>query len=171
MFCKIKPSRPLTATGSQSHSSVSSTRLSVQREERLFVWAGGEQPGREAVFGFRLQLHNGRKAVGEFALGTRGREEEAAVSFKFKLCSETCDFLFLITSLNDPGFGTINPGWLRPGPTLICWSCSSRCAHTVRLGSLVWYGSQYQPVNVLSVYLGGNWILWILSYISAVYSI
>ena len=66
--------------------------------------------------------------MGEIGLGTRGgrggeeeeeeEEEEVAVSFKFKLWSETCD-LFPDTSLNAAGFGRINPG----GRTLSCWSC------------------------------------------------
>ena len=79
----------------------SSARPPGQKVETLFVWTGGARPGGEAVFGCRLQLHNGRKTVGEFGLGTRRVEaEEEEGNLKR-------EDLLLITSLTEPGL--MNP--------------------------------------------------------------
>lgn len=70
---------------------------------------------------------------GEEGGGCEEEEEAAAVTFKFKLCSETCDFLSLIT------WFWKNKSWMVQGggDTDLLIMFPPQSAHGVRLGSLV----------------------------------
>ncbi|MEQ2215656.1 hypothetical protein XENOCAPTIV_003886, partial [Xenoophorus captivus] len=63
---------------SQRTGSVSSARLLVQMEDSLFEQeeGGPVRPGREAVFGCGLWLHNGRKSSGKVWTQRGGEAEE-----------------------------------------------------------------------------------------------